>query len=134
LKSNNVCRTYDHASLTLTNPFKSPNALGQSRGFDSPVATLTTPYAAFAISSPVYARIMCAHAYPNRVQNGALAKETGRLICAISFHEPYGEAAVRLLKRSLRRKKVAERSVLRAINFLHDEDETSVQHGDRKKM
>jgi hypothetical protein len=61
---------YDHAFLTVTNSRKSPNALGQSLGFANPVATLTTPYIAFACSSAAHVRKICTHVYHQRVRNG----------------------------------------------------------------
>lgn len=93
-ESNRRASAYDQAFLTVYNLFKSPNILGQSRGFASPVATLTAPYAAFAFSISTAAVYIYTHAYQNRTQNDRSANETTRLVCTMSVQAPCGVEAV----------------------------------------
>lgn len=80
--------TYDQAFLNVTNSFRSPNELGQSRGFASPSATLTAPYAAFACSRLVHVRNMCTQVNQNRVEKVCSARLIGTLTWIVSVQEP----------------------------------------------
>jgi hypothetical protein len=110
--------TYDHAFLTPHIPLKSPNALGHSLGLANPVATLTTPYPAFSISTDVYVRIMCTHRSSKRRRKGWSVRLTGCFRGTTSNQEPCGVETVYDVKASARRCITSVRRILRMMKRL----------------